>query len=264
MRTIEPVDGFDADLRECLGYVLGSTPPEPDFDTLTFYKQWLGEQNLGLVPIADPASFAWGGNWIARVDGHAVVMFGSPAGAVLDPAGAIAAGGAITEGWLVARLDLRVPIEQPWGANAGVGEVAGLLVAPDAERPLSRLETVEAIAGRGLAGDRYEQGRGTFSGGRGYELTLVEAEALDDVDLSWEQARRNVVTRGIALNALVGRRFTIGQVECIGRRLAEPCSHLEKLARPGIIRPLVHRAGLRADILVSGTISVGDRVAAAD
>lgn len=263
------MDGFDAELRDCLAFVLGSAAPAPDFDALSFYNQWLGEHNLGLVPIAAPATFAWPGSWLARVhaeDGdHAVVMFGSPSGAILDPAGALAAGGRITEGWLVARLDLRVPIEQPWGANAGAGEVAGLLVAPSAETPLSRLESVEAIPGRGLAGDRYEAGRGTFSGrGRGYELTLVEAEALDAVDLSWEQARRNVVTRGIALNALVGRRFTIGAVECIGRRLAEPCSHLEKLARPGIIRPLVHRAGLRADILAGGTISVGDRVAATD
>ena len=260
---------FDTELRDCLAYVLGAEPPEPDFEPLTFYKQWLGEQNLGLVPIADPAAFSWPGNWIARVHAagrdHAVVMFGSPSGAIVDPGDAFAGDATITEGWLVARLDLRVPIEQPWGSSAGAGEVVGLLVAPDAERPLERLESVEAVAGKGLAGDRYELDRGTFSGkGRGYELTLVEAEALDAVDLSWEQARRNVVTRGIALNALVGRRFTIGEVECIGRRLAEPCSHLEKLARPGIIRPLVHRAGLRADILTGGTIGIGDPVVAAD
>ncbi len=96
--------------------------------------------------------------------------------------------------------------------------------------------------------------------GRGHELTLVEAEALESIDLSWEQARRNIVTRGIDLNALVGHRFTIGSVECIGRRLAEPCAHLEQLTRPGLLRPLVHRAGLRADILRGGPISVGDRI----
>jgi len=120
---------------------------------------------------------------------------------------------------------------------------------------------VNAVAGRWLEGDRYFDGRGTFSGtGRGYELTLVEAEVLDEVGLSWEQARRNVVTRGIALNGLVGRRFTVGTVECVGRRLAEPCAHLEKLARPGLLRPLVHRAGLRADVLRDGEIGVGDSV----
>ncbi|HEU0057476.1 MAG TPA: MOSC domain-containing protein, partial [Gaiella sp.] len=94
-----------------------------------------------------------------------------------------------------------------------------------------------------------------------YELTLVEQRALEDVDLSWEEARRNVVTRGIALNALVGRRFTVGTAECVGRRLAEPCAHLERLTRPGIIRPLVHRAGLRADILRDGEIALGDTIA---
>jgi hypothetical protein len=222
-----------------------------------------------LVPIADPATFSWPGQWLARVhiaDGdHAVVMFGSPSGALFDLAGALAGGGTIEEGWLVARLDLRLPIDEPWGSEAGVGVVEGLLVAPDAEAPLARLKSVEAIAGRGLDGDRYANGRGTFSTtGRGYELTLVEAEVLDSVDLSWEQARRNIVTRGVSLNALVGRRFAVGSVECIGRRLAEPCSHLEKLARPGLLRPLVHRAGLRADIIVGGTITVGDEISAAD
>jgi MOSC domain-containing protein YiiM len=140
--------------------------------------------------------------------------------------------------------------------------VAGILVAPAAEAPLSRVEAVVAIPGRGLDGDRYAAGRGTFSapGGRGYELTLVEAEVLDEIGLSWEQARRNIVTAGISLNALVGKPFRVGDVECIGRRLAEPCAHLEKLARPGLLRPLVHRGGLRADILSGGTISVGDEI----
>lgn len=87
---------------------------------------------------------------------------------------------------------------------------------------------------------------------------------LDSLDLPWEQARGNIVTRGIALSALVGHRFKIGAVECIGRRLAEPCSHLEKLARPGLLRPLVHRGGLRADILEGGPISIGDPVAIAE
>ncbi len=260
---------YEDELRDCLGVVLGSTPPVPEFEALSFFKQWLAETNLGLVPIAGAATFSWPGEWLARVratDGdHAVVMYGSPSGPMFDPAGALAGGGTIEEGWLVAPLDLHVPIEQPWGRAGGTGAVAGLLVAPEAEAPLHGVQTVEAIAGHGLEGDRYADGRGTFNGaGRGYELTLVEAEALADVELSWEDARRNIVTRGIELNALVGRRFTIGSVECIGRRLAEPCSHLEKLTRPGIMRPLVHRAGLRADILVGGTITVGDAVTVSD
>jgi MOSC domain-containing protein YiiM len=120
---------------------------------------------------------------------------------------------------------------------------------------------VEALPGKGLAGDRYAKGAGTFSApGRGYELTLVEAEVLDEIELRWEDARRNIVVNGISLNGLVGRRFRVGAVVCVGRRLAEPCAHLEKLARPGLLRPLVHRGGLRADILSGGTISVGDEI----
>jgi hypothetical protein len=256
---------FERELRECLEAVVGDEVPEPEYDALVFFKQWLAERNLGLVPIAGANAFEWPGHWIARVrargDDHAVVMFGSPSGPLHDPAGALAGGGTIVEGWLVARLDLGLPTVEPYGHGSAVGSVVGLLVAPDAEQPLVRVGSVNAVAGRGLEGDRYFDGRGTFSGtGRGYELTFVEAEVLDEVDLSWEQARRNVVTRGIALNGLVGRRFTVGTVECVGRRLAEPCSHLEKLARPGLLRPLVHRAGLRADVLRDGKISVGDSV----
>jgi hypothetical protein len=261
------MSAFDSELRDCLAEILSARPPAPEADALLFYKQWLAERNLGLVPIAGAATFAWPGHWLARVhaaDGdHAVVMFGSPSGPLLDPADAFAGGGAVVEGWLLAPLDVRLPIEDPYGADARTGTVVGLLVAPDAEADLVRVDSVVALPGRGLEGDRYADGKGTFSGrGRGYELTLVEAEALEEVDLSWEGARRNVVTRDVDLNALVGRRFRIGRVECVGRRLAEPCAHLEKLARPGLLRPLVHRAGLRADILVGGAIELGDAVAA--
>lgn len=125
-----------------------------------------------------------------------------------------------------------------------------------------QVDAAVAVPGRGLVGDRYAEGRGTFSGpGRGYELTLVEGEVLDEIKLSCEDARRNIVTTGISLNALVGKRFHVGPVECVGRRLAEPCAHLEKLSRPGLLRPLVHRGGLRADILSAGTISIGDEIA---
>jgi len=259
------VEPYDNELRECLGVLFGGPLPEPDYEPFLFFKQWLAERNLGLVPIDNAAEFDWPGQWLARVratDGdHAVVMFGSPSGPLHDPSGALAAGGQIEAGWLLARLDVRLPIEEPYGHQRLAGRVEAILTAPDAESPLARVDRVEAVAGRGLESDRYFEGRGTFSGpGHGYQLTLVEAEVLDAIDLSWEQGRRNIVTRGIALNALVGHRFTIGAAECIGRRLAEPCSHLERLTRPGILRPLVHRAGLRADILRGGTISTGDEV----
>jgi hypothetical protein len=261
------MSNYGDELRECLREILGTLPPPPEGDALLFFKQWLAGRNLGLVPIEGAATFQWPGRWLARVRvddrDHAVVMFGAPSGPIFDPARAVSGGGTIQAGWLLAPLDLELPIDEPYGVDPGVGSVAGLLLAAEAEGPLVSVDEALAVAGRGLEGDRYAAGRGTFSGpGRGYELTLVEAEVLAGIDLSWEQARRNIVTRGIALNALVGRRFIVGSVECVGRRLAEPCSHLEKLARPGLLRPLVHRAGLRADIVTGGPIALGDKVAA--
>jgi MOSC domain-containing protein len=259
------VSKFGDELRACIAEMVRAPTPPPDGEPLLFYKQWLAERNLGLVPIADAAAFEWPGQWLARVrapDGdHAVVMFGSPSGSWLDPAGVHGNGATIEAGWMLAPLDLHVSTHAPWSLTTGEGSVAAILVAPEAEAPLAPVDDVAAIAGRGLEGDRYAAGQGTFSGpGRGYQLTLVEAEVLEEIDLPWPEARRNVVTRGIALNGLVGRRFRVGSAECVGRRLCEPCAHLEKLARPGLLRPLVHRGGLRADILADGRIRVGDGV----
>ena len=132
---------------------------------------------------------------------------------------------------------------------------------------MREVSSAEAVEGRGLRGDRYERGAGTFSdpSGRGYDLTLVEAEALKElstkgVELAPAEARRNLVVRGIALDDIIGRRFRVGEVECLGQRRCEPCSHLERLTRSGVLRGLVHRGGLRADVLSDGGIRVGDRV----
>ena len=121
---------------------------------------------------------------------------------------------------------------------------------------LGAVESVRAVAGEGLEGDRH------FGDGRrpGGAITLIEAEVLEDVGLRGPQSRRQVVTRGVRLNDLVGKRFTVGEVECLGVELCEPCLHLQSLTRPGIIDELLHRGGLNADILSSGTISVGDAV----
>jgi hypothetical protein len=239
--------------------------PQDFEDPVRFYGQWLSERNLGLVPIADAPSFAWAGQWIAIIDiedgPHAVVMFGSPSGIWLDPAKAYEDRSQIVAGWMLTPLDLHLPTHAPYGDTAGVGSVAAMFVAPSAESPLTRVDAAVALPGRGLDGDRYANGAGTFSApGRGYELTLIEAEVLDEIELPWDQSRRNLVTRGISLNGLVGKRFHVGPVECVGRRLAEPCAHLEKLARPGLLRPLVHRGGLRADIISGGTISTDDKI----
>lgn len=129
------------------------------------------------------------------------------------------------------------------------------IAAVESELPRP-VEAVEVTA-EGVVGDRYAQSR---------DLTLIEAEALEGlrrdtgIELSHEASRRNVLTRGIDLNALVGRRFRVGEVLCEGVELCEPCNHLQKLTPPGVLRGLVHRAGLRADVLEGGTIAPGDAV----
>jgi len=121
------------------------------------------------------------------------------------------------------------------------------------------VESVTAVAGQGLEGDRHFHPEGAPAG---QALTLVEAENVESAGLEPGGTRRQLTVRGVDLNALVGKRFRVGEVECVGVELCEPCSHLEAMTRPGIIKELVHRAGLNADIVVGGTIRVRDAVAA--
>jgi MOSC domain-containing protein YiiM len=137
------------------------------------------------------------------------------------------------------------------------GSVEGIHIA-EAESQLPQpVEEVEVTAD-GVVGDRYGEAR---------NLTLIEAEALEGlladtgIELSAAETRRQVLTRGIRLNDLVGQRFSVGGVECVGQELCEPCAHLQGLTRPGVLRGLVHRGGLRADIVSGGRIAVGDAVA---
>ena len=144
--------------------------------------------------------------------------------------------------------------------------VEGIYVSEKARRLPVSVDSARLVAGQGLEGDRYFLGKGSFSHwhGTGRALTLVEAEALEDVGLSFAAARRNVVTRGVDLNALVGVRFRVGEVECVGRRLCEPCRHLERLEGDGLMRSLAGRGGLRADVLGEGLVTVGDPVVVLD
>jgi MOSC domain-containing protein YiiM len=132
--------------------------------------------------------------------------------------------------------------------------VESIVIGPS--EALAPVGSVQAVAGQGLVGDR-NANAGVRPGGA---LTLIEAEVLEDVGLTGPEARRQVVVRGVRLNDLVGKRFRVGDVECVGVELCEPCLHLESLTRPGIIEELVHRAGLNADVLNDGTIAVGDAV----
>lgn len=119
------------------------------------------------------------------------------------------------------------------------------------------VDSVRAVAGKGLEGDRHFHEAGAAPG---QALTLVEAEVVEDVGLAAGETRRQITVRGVELNELVGKRFRVGEVECFGVELCEPCSHLEAMTRPGVIKELVHRAGINADILTGGTIRVGDAV----
>jgi MOSC domain-containing protein YiiM len=119
------------------------------------------------------------------------------------------------------------------------------------------VESARALAGKGLEGDRHFHDEGAKPG---QALTLVEAEVVEDVGLPPGGTRRQVTVRGVRLNDLVGKRFRVGDVECYGVELCEPCRHLEEMTRPGIIKHLTHRAGINADVLTDGTIAVGDTV----
>ena len=123
------------------------------------------------------------------------------------------------------------------------------------------VETAAAVAGKGLEGDRYFFADGAKPG---QALTLVEGDVVADVGLEPGETRRQLTVTGTGLNDLVGKRFRVGTVECYGVELCEPCLHLEEVTRPGIIKDLVHRAGLNADILSDGPISVGDEIVELD
>ena len=148
------------------------------------------------------------------------------------------------------------------------GLVVSLHVAPTAAAPIQNRDCVEAVAGRGLEGDRYFARIGTYSRdpGSGRHLTLIEAEALEGLKRDYGIAiapgdsRRNVVTRDVPLNHLIDREFLIGKVRLRGTRLCEPCAHLERLTEQGASRGLVHRGGLRVEILSGGTIHIGDAI----
>jgi MOSC domain-containing protein YiiM len=149
------------------------------------------------------------------------------------------------------------------------GTVEFIYIAPGPAAPTVSVNEVLAIPGVGLEGDRYAKRQGTFYKPEpDFELTLIEAEAIEalkrdyQVELAPGEARRNLVTRDVALNHLVGRDFQIGDVKLHGIRLCEPCSHLQRLTGRPVIKGLLHRGGLRAQILSQGSIRVGDRLRA--
>ncbi len=147
------------------------------------------------------------------------------------------------------------------------GRVIGIYIAPKAEELPHSVERARALPNQGLEGDRYAKGIGTFSSHKGQrDVSLIESEAIEaferesGVSLSAAQIRRNVLTRGVRLNDLVGKEFNVGAVRMRGLRLCEPCTHLVRLTHPATLRGLVHRGGLYAAVLNEGEIAIGDSI----
>ena len=151
------------------------------------------------------------------------------------------------------------------------GAVVSIHIAPAGAAPVISVGEIQAVVGKGLEDDRYYLQTGTYSKtpGSGREVTLIEVEAIEalrreyQIDIDAAQARRNIVTRGVALNHLIDREFTVGEVVLRGTRMCDPCAHLEKFTGKGVMRGLIHRGGLRADVVRGGTIQLGDVISTA-
>ena len=144
------------------------------------------------------------------------------------------------------------------------GHVVSINIATENSGPMQAVPEIRAVAGKGLEGDRYFA---SDKEGGGRHATLIELEAIEALErehglkLSPGDARRNIVTRGVAINDLLGREFLVGAVRMLGVKLSEPCAHLASLTDEKVLKGLVHRGGLRADILSDGMIRPGDVVA---
>lgn len=149
------------------------------------------------------------------------------------------------------------------------GRLVAIYLAPEAGAQPQAVESAAARTGRGLEGDRYAAGAGSFSRwpGRGRSLTLISAEAIRDaeaafdVSLSDGQHRRNVVVEGVSLDWFLGARFRVGEVELEGVRVCAPCKYLVRTTgQAEVFGALVNRGGLRAEILTDGVLRLGDDV----
>jgi hypothetical protein len=149
------------------------------------------------------------------------------------------------------------------------GRLLAIAVCRSAGAPMQSVENIEALPGVGLKDDRYSLGEGTFSRPEqdpGREVTLIEREALDaaradyEQDISHLESRRNLLTEGVPLNHLVGKMFRVGEVLLRGVRLCEPCGYLDKITGKEGKKSLLHRGGLRAQILQGGTLHARDMI----
>ncbi|MDI3309156.1 MAG: MOSC domain-containing protein [Acetobacteraceae bacterium] len=151
-----------------------------------------------------------------------------------------------------------------------LGVIAHLHIAARAFLPMRGMEAIELVAGKGIVGDRYmlgvEQGFYSEKPEPGRQITLFEEEALDcirrdyGIEMTPEEHRRNVTTRGVPLNHLVGRQFWLGECLLEATRLSVPCRHIEAILEKPVFDPMVHRSGLNCRILRGGVVRVGDPI----
>jgi MOSC domain-containing protein YiiM len=149
-----------------------------------------------------------------------------------------------------------------------MGVVLAIHLSPGAAETMLSVPEAHAVPGKGLEGDRYFKGTGTYSGklGLGREVTLIEVEALEalarehGIELTAGETRRNILTQGISLNDCVGKTLKVGGVVLEGIRLCEPCRHLAQLTGKSLVKPLTGRGGLRTRIVTGGVIRAGDPI----
>ncbi len=153
-----------------------------------------------------------------------------------------------------------------------LGTVEGIYIAPARGEPTEFIKHVHVVPGKGIEGDRYfyQHGTSDVSYKPDRELTLIEIEAIealfreDGIQITPDQTRRNIVTRGVSLNNLVGRDFIIGNIQVHGIRLCEPCEYLANRTDPRVLKSLAHRGGLRAQIISDGIIHLNDKISILD
>ena len=146
------------------------------------------------------------------------------------------------------------------------GAIIKIFIAPEGGTTMEPVEQVEALAGCGLKGDRYCKRSGYWTDVDECEVTLIESEALEEicaktgVSVENGEHRRNLVTRGIQLDSLPGKRFQVGTAVLEYDRPRPPCGYIESLTEPGMTRSLVGRGGICARVVASGTISANDPI----
>ena len=160
-------------------------------------------------------------------------------------------------------MTFTAPSTGPRHPGQGPPVVIGLFTAVAAGEPMRSHESVEVVAGLGIADDRYATRRGHWSDPRwrDQQLTLVDSELLDELGLAPHALRRNVVTQGIDLHDLIGLEFAIGDAVMRGQRICLPCGYIGRLnGRPSLLAELAGRGGIRVSVVRGGTIHVGDEI----